>query len=87
MLPYADIYYKAGDTAEANMIMNRVARIFTQNLDYYMSYNQGYRQYFQNDINTNMGMIRSISMMATDNKQARLAKEMDSLFNKRLKTY
>ena len=87
MLPYADIYYKAGDTAEANMIMNRVARIFTQNLDYFMSYSPDYRQYFQNDINLNMGMLRRISMMATDNKQARLAKEMDSLFNKRLKTY
>ena len=68
-------------------MVNRLTLFFTQNLDYYMSYDPGYRQYFQSDINTNMGMIRRISMMAADNKQPKLAKEMDALFNKRLKSY
>ena len=87
MLPCAEAYYKAGDTAQANKIMRRVSEILTQNLDYYMSYDPGYRQYFQGDINTNMGMIRRISLIATDNKQPKLAKEMDDLFNKRIKEY
>ena len=51
-----------------------------------MSYDPAYRQYFQNDVNTNMGMLRRISVMATENKQAKLAAEMDSLFKKRLKS-
>jgi hypothetical protein len=67
--------------------MRRVARILVQNLDYYMSFDPGYRQYFQADVNTNMGMLRRISIIAADNKQPKLAKEMDELFNKRLKEY
>ncbi len=86
MLPYADVYFKAGDTAKAIFLMRRVAQVFAQNLDYYMSYDPAYRQYFQNDVNTNMGMLRRISVMATENKQAKLAAEMDSLFKKRLKS-
>ena len=87
VLPFAEIYYKAGDTATANQIMRRVGEIITQNIDYYMSYDPGYRQYFQSDVNTSLGMLRRISVMATDYKQTKLAAEMDSVFNKKLKTY
>jgi hypothetical protein len=87
MLPYAEVYYKTGDTAKANRIMARVGEIFSQNLDYYMSYPSGYRQYFQNDINTNLGMIRRISMIARDHHQDRLAAKMDTLFNRRIRVY
>ncbi len=87
MLPFAEVYYRAGDTLKANEIMKRVSQILTQNIDYYMSYDPAYRQYFQSDINTNMGMLRRISMIAKDNKQTKLAAEMDALFNKKLKSY
>ena len=87
MLPFSEIYYRTGDTAKANKIMARVGEIFGQNLDYYMSYPPNYRQYFQNDINTNFGMIRRIAMIARNNKQAKLAAKMDSLFNVKIKTY
>lgn len=87
MLPFAEVYYKAGDTVAANNIMRRVSQILAQNLDYYHAYSPAYRQYFENDVNTTMGMLRRISMMATDFKQDSLAKEMDELFNKKLKGY
>ena len=87
MLPFAEVYYRAGDTVQANLIMKRVGQILAQNIDYYMSYDPSYRQYFQSDINTNMGMIRRISMIAKDNKQEKLAAEMDALFSTKLKSY
>ena len=87
MLPFAEVYYHAGDTVKANQIMRRVSQVLSQNVDYYMSYNPSYRQYFQNDINTNMGILRRISMIATDNRQVKLAAEMDSLFKRKLKSY
>jgi tetratricopeptide (TPR) repeat protein len=87
MLPFSEIYYRIGDTAKANRIMKRVAEIFSQNLDYYLSYPPDYRQYFQNDINNNFGMIRRISMIAKDFKQDKLVAEMDRLFTGKIKSY
>jgi hypothetical protein len=87
MLPFAEVYYKAGDADAANAIMRRVAQILSQNLDYYFSYDPSIRQYFENDISTTLGMLRRISMIAGENKQEALAKEMDNLFNTKLKSY
>jgi len=87
MLPYADIYYKAGAIDKANKLVERVAEIYSQNLSYYNSYASQDRQYFEQDIQTCLGMIRRCSMVAGDNHQKQLAAKLDTLFNMKLKTY
>jgi tetratricopeptide (TPR) repeat protein len=85
MLPYAEIYYKAGANAKADALLIRVAEIYTQNLDYYDSYSGKDQQYFEKDIQMALGMIKRISDLAAANKQTELAARMDSIFQARIK--
>jgi len=86
MLPYAEIYYKAGAPEKANQLIERVAAICNQNLDYYYSYTPGHTQYFEQDIQTTLGMMRRMSMVASQYQQPKLAAKLDTLFNMRMKT-
>ncbi|MEI7980560.1 MAG: DUF2723 domain-containing protein [Bacteroidota bacterium] len=85
MLPYAEFYYQAGATEKANQLMERVGQIYSDNLNYYFTYSTAYRQYFDQDIQTSLGIIRRISMLASENKQVKLAAKMDTLFNLKVK--
>ena len=87
MLPYAEFYYEAGATDKANRLMERLAEISSQNLDYYYSFTGAYRQYFEQDIQTALGILRRMSMVASDYHQTQLAAKMDTLFNMKLKSF
>ncbi len=87
MLPFAEIYYKAGATEKATKLMERVAKIYSDNLDYYYSFSPSHRQYFEQDVQTCLGIIKRISMMAAENKQTQLAAKIDTLFNLKIKTF
>ena len=86
MVPYAEIYYKAGAVDKANQLVERVAVIYSQNLDYYNSFASSYRQYFEQDIQTAMGVIKRLSTVASENRQPKLASKMDALFSLKLKS-
>ena len=87
MLPFAEIYYKAGAPEKANKLVERVAVIYSENLDYYNSFRPGYAQYFDQDIQTALGIIKRLSMVASENQQPALAAKMDTLFNMKIKGY
>jgi hypothetical protein len=87
MIPYAEIYYRAGATDKANKLVKRVVEVYSQNLDYYFSYDPKTRQAFDQDIQTALGMIRRCSMVATDHKQKELSTEIDTVFNMKLRLY
>ncbi len=87
MLPYVDIYFKAGATEKGTRLMERVAEIYSENLDYYYAFSPAFRQYFEQDVQTALGIIKRMSMIATENKQERLAAKLDTLFNLKLKAF
>jgi hypothetical protein len=87
MLPYAEIYYKAGDPGKANKLIERIAQIYNQNLDYYYSFSPGRTQYFEQDVQTALGLIRRLSMVASENQQPQLAAKLDTMFNLKIKGY
>jgi len=87
MVPYADIYYKAGATEKANKLIERVAEIYSQNLDFYYSFDGRNKQYFEQDIQTALGMLRRLSIVTKDNNQDALSARMDTLFTKKIKLY
>ncbi|MEI7895912.1 MAG: DUF2723 domain-containing protein [bacterium] len=86
MLPYAEIYYKAGATDKANKLLERVADICSENLDYYNSFAPGNTEYFQQDVQTALGIIKRTAMVASQNKQAKLAEKLEAMFNMKIKT-
>jgi hypothetical protein len=85
MLPYAEIYYKAGAPDKANKLIARVAEICGQNLDYYYSFTPDNTNYFEQDIQTALGIIKRMSMVASENQQPELAAKIDTLFNMKIK--
>jgi len=87
MVPYSEIYYKAGAPEKANKLLERVSEIYSQNLDYYYSFPAAYRQYFEEDIQTSLGILRRMSMMASENKQTPLAAKLDTLFNQKIREF
>ena len=87
MLPYAEIYYKAGAVDKANKLVERVATIYSQNLDYYYSFSPENRQYFDQEVQTALGILKRLSMVASENNQPKLAGKMDTLFNMKIKSF
>ncbi|MEI7500144.1 MAG: DUF2723 domain-containing protein [Bacteroidota bacterium] len=87
MLPYAEIYYKAGASDKANQLIERVAQIYSQNLDYYYSFSPGNTKYFEQDVQTALGIIKRLSMVASENQQPKLAAKIDTLFNLKIKAF
>jgi tetratricopeptide (TPR) repeat protein len=87
MLPYAEIYYQAGATDKANKLITRVSEIYSQNLDYYRSFPPSFTQYFEQDVQTSLGVLKRLSMVASQYKQPELAGRVDTIFNQKLKYF
>jgi tetratricopeptide (TPR) repeat protein len=86
-IPFAEMYYKAGETAKANRILERIARIYSQNLDYYYMFRGKVREYYTKDIEQALGILRRMNYIANENKQTRLAADLDKMFQEELKKY
>jgi hypothetical protein len=86
-VPYAELYFKAGETKTAIALLNRISEITCQNLDYYFSFTGANREYFQEDIQNGLGMLKRMANLATANHQEKLGASLDSLFNQKVKSY
>jgi hypothetical protein len=86
-IPFAENYYKVGETAKANKIMVRISQIYSQNLDYYYMFKGKRRDYYSGDIEQALGVLRRMNYIAQENKQAKLAADLDRLFQQELKKY
>ena len=87
MLPFAEIYYQAGATDKANKVIGRLAEIYSQNLDYYSSFAPTYNQYFEQDVQQSLGIMKRLSVLSSQYKQTDLAAKIDVMFNKKLKYF
>jgi hypothetical protein len=87
VLPFAELYFKAGENKKAIDLVERISQICTQNLDYYFSFSGNNKEYYQEDIQTSLGMLKRMNSIASQNKQQKLAAKLDSLFNHEVKRY
>jgi hypothetical protein len=78
---FANLYYKAGDVERGNKIVNIIAKIYTENLEYYYSFTGNFADAYKEDIQNALEMIHSLQMLASQNNQAKVAKQMEDLFN------
>jgi hypothetical protein len=78
MVPFADIYYNAGEIEKGNAIVSRLIAIYADDLRYYKTVNAGFVQdHYTDDIDRNMRIMRSLSQMAKENGQNDLAAKAD----------
>ena len=78
---FANLYYKAGDVERGNKIVNIIAKIYTENLEYYYSFTGNFADAYKEDIQNALEMIHSLQMLASQNNQDKVAKQMENLFN------
>jgi len=86
-IPFAENYYKVGEPAKANKILERISQIYSQNLDYYYMFKGKRREYYSRDVEQALGVLRRMNYIAQEHKQAKLAADLDRLFQQELKKY
>ena len=86
-LPFAEMYYKTKEIQKANKIIDRIAEIYGQDIDYYYSFTGKNKDYFQEDIQSALGYMRRLNQVAAQYKQEKLAEKIDKLFNAKLKGF
>ena len=86
-LPYAEVYYSAGARDKGRKIIEKLMTICSQNLDYYYSFSELHKKYFEQDIQQSLSVLKRMNMVAEKNKDPELAKRVDDLFNLKLKSF
>ena len=79
---FANLYYKAGEVEKANKMIEMIAKVYSDNLEYYYSFTGWFADRYKDDIQNSMEMLHSLQMLATQNNQDKLAKKMESIFNR-----
>jgi tetratricopeptide (TPR) repeat protein len=79
---YADLYYKAGQIDKANKLVEQMAKIYKEDLEYYYSFTGDFAEAYKDDIQTSLEVIRSLQMLASQNKQEKLEKQIEDIFNR-----
>jgi len=84
-MPFADIYYKAGEVDKGNAVVTRMAEVYEQNLDYYNSLSRDFSQkHYSNDMQRALAIINRLGEIAKENGQTELGAEIDSIFTQQV---
>ncbi|MCX6272684.1 MAG: DUF2723 domain-containing protein [Bacteroidetes bacterium] len=78
MLPFVEVYYKAGAMDKANKLLGTVSDIIQEDIKYYNSLKPKFAKYFDKEKNTDLAVLRRLSQLATENKQEAAAKKIDT---------
>jgi hypothetical protein len=84
---FANLYYKAGEIDRANNLVNKIAKIYVDDVEYYYSFTGNFADAYKEDIQNALEMIHSLQMLASQNNQNKLAKQMEALFNREASKY
>jgi hypothetical protein len=78
MIPFADVYYSAGEIEKGNAIISRLIDIFGDDLRYYKTVSPSFvKEHYMDAIERNMRVMRSLSQVAKENHQDDLAAKAD----------
>ncbi|MCF8303094.1 MAG: DUF2723 domain-containing protein [Bacteroidales bacterium] len=81
MLPFADIYYQAGATEKANKMVNTMFEVFSENMLYYSSLNQPFRNQYSQEKQEAFAVLQRLSMLTEDNGQKELSKKISDFIS------
>jgi hypothetical protein len=80
MIPYAELYYSAGEIEKGNEVAHRLLDIFGDDVRYYTSLdNEFATTYYQQDYQRRMSYINGILEMVTENEQEELIKRAEEI--------
>ena len=80
MLPFAEVYYKAGAAVKGSDIASKLADIFEANIKYYSSLKPKFASYYQKDREQAVMVLRRLEQLAKEYKQDELSKRLGAYF-------
>jgi hypothetical protein len=79
---FASLYYRAGEEKKANELVELMGKVYSENLGFYSSFSGRFADAWKSDIQNSLDMLNSLRMLATQYKQDKLAKKMETLLNR-----
>ena len=86
ILPVAELYYKANEPGKANKIVTKLAEIYTEDLNYYLSLKEPYSAAVGYETKVSMSVMQELVSLTETYKQDKLfekiSNDFDTLFQK-----
>ena len=86
-ISYVDAYYQVGETVKANVLINKMIKCYSEDLDYYHSFAPQRRAAFQEDIRTALAVLQQLHMVAARYEQPKIASIIESTLNQKIKLF
>jgi len=79
MIPWVDLYYRAGAKEKGKEMLVTLSDIYTENLAYYAS-DARFSSAFENEIQESLAVMQRLGQMAKENHEDELADQIDQTF-------
>ncbi len=87
MVPMVETYYDAKAFEKGNAAADTLAKNYQEDLDYYASLDNRFKQYYQQDIQQAMMVIQQLSLLANRAGQKEQATKMDALLEEQMQFF
>jgi hypothetical protein len=87
MVPMVETYYDAKAFDKGNAAADTLAMNYREDLNYYASLDNRFRQYYQQDVQQAMMVIQQLSLLASRAGQSEQANKMDALLEEQMQFF
>ncbi len=75
LLPFAEVYFKAGETSKGNNLLENLFDLYSEDLNYYFSFNPKQIPQFDFEMQQALAILNRVSIVAEENKNRKLAEK------------
>ncbi|NTW24360.1 MAG: DUF2723 domain-containing protein [Lentimicrobium sp.] len=75
LLPFAEVYYKAGETTKGNALLNHLFDLYSEDLNYYFSFKPKQVPQFDFEMQQALAILNRVSIVAGEYKNQQLAEK------------
>ncbi len=87
MLPYAELYMRAGAMKKAKVVIDALYDYYTSDLKYINSQTPQFKEMLRNDQQTALGVLQRLGQSTRKYKMKELSTKIDSTFNTEVESY
>jgi len=85
MSPIPEIYYRAGAIAKGNKMVEVLAKVYEDNLNYYFSLPAKFSNNYDNEKQQNLSVLHRLAVVSKQFKQTQLSKKIEDYVNQKIK--
>jgi len=85
MSPIPEIYYRAGAITKGNKMVEILAKVYEDNLNYYFSLPAKFSDNYDNEKQQNLSVLHRLAVVSKQFKQTQLSKKIEDYVNQKIK--